>query len=280
MEFRQKTATFLLFDKEQYNNALDEMASKLGGNFHSYADIPSSWQFKVLLPIVVKNGLFEGSFQHENFCAGKLKNIVGDTVYANCSNIDPDSRFICSNGVVFKYLNFSVPDSLFIGKSKIQGENMVRSVGAGVFNWNDWVKITGSNITPVKQKVAGADNDSIINLSFGINYKGSFTMEYYFKNLFPQRYRFLWRANSRPSGLYEIYVNDVFIGKIDLYDLRKTVVSVTGELFIPVSGYNKFDFWVNNITDFGDVKVTIKYIGAGGSTTNGLTIDYISLIPG
>ncbi len=278
-EFRQKTATFLLFDETQYRDALDEMASNLTGNFHSFADIPEVWQLNVLLPGIVKNGIFEGSFQYEDFCAGKLKSIAGDTVFVDCNNIDPDSRFICSNGVVFKYLNFSVPDSLYKNENKMQGESLVKAVGAGVFNWQDWVKITGSNTTPVIQPVVGADNDTIISLNLGIRYNGTFKMEFYIKNLFPQKYRFVCRANSRPSGIYEIYVNDEYIGEIDLYDLRKTVRSVTGEFFIPDGGYNKFDFWVDNITDFGDVKIAINYIESGASNTNGLAIDYVSLIP-
>lgn len=103
------------------------------------------------------------------------------------------------------------------------------------------------------------------------------------------RYRLVWRANYRPSGLYEIYVNDEILNYQDIYGnvltqfdtylLRNSIVSVTGERFLPVGGFNKRDYWVDNLTDYGDVRVRFKYVGPGGNSTNGLSIDYVKLIP-
>ena len=103
------------------------------------------------------------------------------------------------------------------------------------------------------------------------------------------RYRLEWRANSRPSGVYEVYVNDSILtyedkfGNVhtdfDLSDLKLSVVSVTGERFLSEQGFNMRDYWVESITEYGDVTVRFKYLESGESSTNGFNIDYIKLIP-
>ena len=104
------------------------------------------------------------------------------------------------------------------------------------------------------------------------------------------RYRLEWRANSRPSGLYTIYVNDQVLEtqdkfgnvytEFDTYDLRESIVSVTGERFLSnEEGFNMKDYWVENITDYGDVKIRFEYKGPGENSTNGFNIDYVKLIP-
>ena len=103
------------------------------------------------------------------------------------------------------------------------------------------------------------------------------------------RYRLEWRANSRPSGIFEVYVNDQMLTwedkfgntktTFDTYDLRNSIVSVTGERFLSEGGFNMRDYWVENLTDFGDVTVRFVYVGPGGSSTNGFNIDYVELIP-
>jgi hypothetical protein len=42
---------------------------------------------------------------------------------------------------------------------------------------------------------------------------------------------------------------------------------------------NTVDFWVDNITRFGDVSVRFEYLGSGASKINGFFMDYLSLIP-
>jgi len=48
-EFRDKSATFILFTQDQYDVALDDMADLLGSGFTNHEDIPKKWQFEVLL---------------------------------------------------------------------------------------------------------------------------------------------------------------------------------------------------------------------------------------
>lgn len=97
--------------------------------------------------------------------------------------------------------------------------------------------------------------------------------------MLPMPYRLVWSSNSRPSGLFALYVNDEKIGEFDSYGFRSLILSVTGEPFRPKNGFNRKDFWVDNITEFGDVKVKFEYLGTGQNETNGLSIDYIELIP-
>ncbi len=55
---------------------------------------------------------------------------------------------------------------------------------------------------------------------------------------------------------------------------------MTGEIFSPnTSGFNRVDFWVENLTEYGDVRVKFEYKESGASSNNGFNIDYVSLIP-
>jgi uncharacterized surface protein with fasciclin (FAS1) repeats len=278
-EFRNRAATMIIFDNEQYNNALTEMALNLGDGFNSYEDIPKKWQYNVLLPELIDKRIFGEPLHYNDFELGYLKNISGDTVYMNAGNIDPESRFVCSNGISFKYNDFYVADSLYKGELKVQGESLIELIGAGVFGFKEGVKITGSNEPPSKEFAGSADNDSLINLELGIRYTDDMMLEFFIPDVLPQRYRLVWSANFRPSGVFEVYVNDELMGQIDLFNLRKTQVSVTGEFFVPVEGINKIDFWVENINTYGNVKIGLKYIDSGLGNFNGLSIDYISLVP-
>jgi len=58
-EFRNRTATIVFPLKEDYNTALTEMAQYIGGNFIDFNDIPMSWQQEVLVPYLLKRGVFE-----------------------------------------------------------------------------------------------------------------------------------------------------------------------------------------------------------------------------
>ncbi len=284
-EHRTRTATFILFDDDQYVNALDEMALDMGGGMVSGEDVPASWQEEVLLPELISLGLFPNSLQYEDFLPIKVRNILGDTVEVDPGLIDPE-RILCSNGVVFSYNDeFRVPQYLYKGEVSIEGEHMVDSVAAGIFFWKPEFKVSGSTsavaATPVKGYVPeGARNDSTVSVTFPFSFEGEFTFEFYFKNMFPQRYQFVWAASSRPSGLYQVFVNDVFIREFDTFSLRSAVPSiVTGEYFFPINGHNKFDGLVDHLTEYGDVKITLKYISSGFLKDDGFNIDYISLIP-
>lgn len=284
-EHRSRTATFVLFDDEQYAGALDEMAAILGGSMVSGEDIPDSWQENVLMPEVLAKGAFPNSLQYEDFYAEEIRNIEGDFVEVDPTVIDPESRYLCSNGVAFKYSTFSVPPYLYQGEVSIEGEHMVDSVAAGVYFWLPDYTVTGNidvvSAFPSKIISPGARNDSVVSLAFpGLNYSGEFNFDFYFKDMFPQKYLFVWGANFRPSGYYQIYVNDVLIREFDTFFLRNPVPSVVpGEYYFPVNGHNQFDAWIEGLTEFGDIKITLKYLAPGSYSTNGLNIDFISLIP-
>jgi hypothetical protein len=124
-----------------------------------------------------------------------------------------------------------------------------------------------------------ASEKSIVIVSFPRNYSGSYTVEFFFTNVFPMEYRLEWRANYRPSGIFAVYINDFKLGEFDTYSLRSSIISVTGQRFIPVEGFNRKDWWVENLEDFGDVKIRFEYLGPGSQSTNGFNIDYVALIP-
>lgn len=278
-EFRNRAATLVMFDEGQYNDALTEMALDLGGTFASHEDIPLEWQYNVLLPELIDKRIFGEPLHYSDFEREYLKNISGDTVYMDPANIDPESRFVCSNGIAFKYNEFYVADSLYLGEMKVQGESLVELIGAGVYGFKEGVKITGTGQPPTKEFARSADNDSLMNLELGIRYTDEMMLEFFIPDVLPQRYRLVWSANFRPSGLFEVYVNDEMIGQMDMFNMRRTQVSVTGEFFIPEEGINKIDFWVDNIEEYGNVKISLKYVDSGLGNFNGISIDYISLVP-
>lgn len=276
-EFRDKSATFILFTQEQYTDALNEMAARLKGNFTNWEDIPPDWQFNILMPEMMRIGMFDNSLEYTDLMKDSIKNVTGEMVKIQYGNIDPLSKFDCSNGVVYNYSSFSVPLDMYLNNIRLEGENLVDSIGAGRFAWKNDVKVTGAIVEPVRSHTSF---ESTVSVDLGRNFKGQYTVEFAMKNVWPGKYRLVWRANYRPSGLFAVYVNGVKLGQYDTNNLRLTVISVTGERFSPSSsGFNRKDFWVNNISDYGDVNVKFEYLGSGGSATNGFNIDYVELIP-
>jgi len=78
-------------------------------------------------------------------------------------------------------------------------------------------------------------------------------------------------------------VNDELITTFDYYDYAiywgGIINSVTGDYLIPEGRFNKFDMYVDNLTEFGRAKVRFEYIGPGNVSTQGLVIDYIEFLP-
>jgi len=278
VESRDKSATFLLFSQEQYLMALDEMAEQFGAGLNSHNDIPVEWQFEVLMPDIMERSLFSNSLYYDELTE-RMASVTGDTVEISVSNINPDSRYQCSNGAAFTYYDFSIPPDLYQGEILIEGEEMVDSIGSGRFAWKEFVEVTGYIAEPVKQIAGSASENFLVSIPFSRSYSGEYTMSFPFKNILPRKYRLVWRANHRPSGLYAIYVNDVKIDEYDTFNLRSSVLSVTGERFEADGGFNSKDWWVENITEFGDVTIKFEYLGPGFSTANGFNIDYVALIP-
>ena len=47
---------------------------------------------------------------------------------------------------------------------------------------------------------------------------------------------------------------------------------------MPDGRYNKFDFWVDNITEYGKAKVRFEFKGPSTMRANGLVLDYIECV--
>jgi len=281
MESREDFATFILFNQDQYNAALDNMASKLGDVYTSHEDIPLNWQESVLFPIIFDNGIFDNALSIDQLNDPNLLNIRGEDVSLDPSSIDPESKIECSNGYIYEFYDFQVPDSLYLGEKKVEGESLIDSIGLNKYAWKDYVKLTGTSFEPSKSIADQASAKEYLVVSMDRSFSGTYSVEITFPNIFPGRQRLEWRANYRPSGVYKILVNDVEIAQYDTYNLRSPLISVLGVINRPTTaGFNKVDFWIEDIlTEFGDVRVRFEYVKSGGSTVDGFTLDYLSLIP-
>ena len=86
----------------------------------------------------------------------------------------------------------------------------------------------------------------------------------------------------RVGGIYDIYVNNQLVKTFNYaaYSGTGIIFSVTGKRYIPqAGGYNRFDCWLDNLTEYGKAKIRIEYKGPGTVSSNGLVIDYIEFIP-
>jgi len=279
-ESRDEFATFILFNQEQYDAALDVMADKLGSVYSSHEDIPRIWQESILFPVIFDNGIFENALSIEQLFDPNLLNIQGEKVSLDPASINPESKIECSNGYIYEFYDFQVPDSLFLGEVRVEGESLLDSIGNGKFSWKEGIVVGGTIFEPVATNTLQASGKKCLVVDMGRSFSGNYFVEVPFRNIFPGRHRLEWRANYRPSGLYKIYINGEELTQYDTYNLRNPLISVTGVINRPTSaGINSVDFWVDNITEFGDVTVRFEYMGSGGSQINGFFIDYLSLIP-
>jgi len=119
----------------------------------------------------------------------------------------------------------------------------------------------------------------MVSVVLGRSFSDTYSVEFSFHDIFPGRQRLEWRANYRPSGIFNVYINDLQVGQFDMYNFRYSIPSVTGERFAPESGFNRVDFLVEHLTDYGDVTVRFEFVDSGISSDNGFNIDYVSLIP-
>jgi len=277
-EFRDKNATFILFSQEQYSAALDQMASAIGTPGGG-TGISEKWQLEELMPVLMEATMFEGMLEYSDLMKGRLESITGDTVDIDYMNIDPDSRFICSNGQAYLYREFSIDSSFYLGGIRVEGESLIDTLGIGTWTWKEGVEATGTPVSPIGIGSSIASGGSSLIAPFSRGFTGEFSLQFTLKNILPMRYRLIWGANSRPSGLFAIYVNDEYIGEFDSFKFRSTVQSVTEEYFRPNEGFNRKDFWIENLTEFGDVNIRFEYLGPGSQENNALNIDYVELIP-
>jgi uncharacterized surface protein with fasciclin (FAS1) repeats len=285
-EFRYQTATIVFPKEENYNNALTKMTLSLNCGYNDYNDVPMEWQDKILIPYLLEHGVFENMVEQEEFLEEtvkdtiKMKNILGDSIVIDYV---PSEKTICSNGYAYNYENFEVPDTLYAAPIRIEAEMLTRDAGGNRYFWNDDVTVINDvSYLPVQEYITGASNDSILKVNFTKGYKGKFSVEFNVDNLFPRKYLMVFGTNMYVGGIYEIYVNGILLRTFDYYEYvpyRGVIYSVTGTRYLPKGSYNKFDCWLDNLTEYGKAKVKIVYTGPSTVLYNGLVLDYIEFIP-
>lgn len=280
-EFRLKAATLVFPKKETYQQALTKMALAIGGDYTTYQDIPEKWQQEVLIPYLLERGVFNNQLETRSFEKDTLQNILGEDVILDYFPVD---KAICSNGYVYDYDYFEVLDSLYLKPLRTEAESLLKVLGKDKYSWGDSTKvISDQTFVPDADNVGTASNDSILIVNFPLKYEGAFSLEFKTEPLFPMRYLFVVRTHMDYGGVYEIYVNDELIRTFDWYDfirLKGIIPSVIpGVRFIADGRYNKFDFWVENITDYGKAKIRFEYKGPSNMVrANGLVLDYVECV--
>ncbi len=289
-EFRATTATLVYPGKEQYETGLTEMAQKLGGVYNNHRDIPVTWQEEVLVPFLLDRGFFMNMVEEEEFrdpdpediYSHKLMNILGDSVVID---YEPAFKTLCSNGYGYDYTDFSIPDTLFMGSYKFEAEWLVVETGINKFDWRPGVSVSSTRaFAPQREYLDFGSNDSIITLRFPQDYTGTFDLEFRTDAIFPaSKYLVVVGTHMDIGGIYNIYVNDELVKQeFDWYEyvLRRGILpSVAGGFYKPDGRFNKFDFWVENHTEYDNVTVRFEYVGPGNVDKKGLVLDYMEFVP-
>lgn len=285
-EFRTAAATIVFPSADDYNAALDIVAESLGANYVNHEDIPVEWQEQILIPHILAHGTFLNRLEPEEFIwkspkdTLKLLNVLGDSVIID---YEPIEKALCSNGYAYNYKTFVIPDSLYKGGTKFEGESLVRPSGLK-FTWKDSVFARSDiSLTPLQELVPSASNDSILRVPFPKGYTGKFTLEFKTPSLFPRKYIMIMRTHMDIGGIYDFYINDQLVKTFDYYDFikyRGVMPSVVpGKRYLPEGRFNRFDFYVENLVKYGRAKIKIDYRGPGFVSSNGLVIDYIEFLP-
>jgi len=285
-EFRNETATIVFPLKEDYDEALTVMAQNMGAGYSNHEDIPEVWQQEILVPFLLEQGVFENMLEPEEFIwksdkdTLKLKNILGDSIQILYT---PVEKTICSNGYAYNYQDFEVPDSLYNTASRFEAELLLEETGIDRYAWGENVKVISDQpFQPYQEYIASASNDSIVRVLFPKGYNGNYSVEFNTQNLFPRRYVMIVSTHMDIGGIYDIYVNDELVRTFDYYDYvryRGVLPSVTGDRYIPQGRFNKFDMYVESITEFSKANIRFEYKGPGNAPSNGLVIDYIDFLP-
>lgn len=285
-EFRNLSTTIVFPKEEDYREALNVMADALGGDYIDYKDIPIDWQEEVLIPHILYQGVFLNRIEPEEFVwkspkdTLKLLNMLGDSVVINYV---PKDKALASNGYAYNYKTYIIPDSLYNGGTKFEGEALVHSTGFNKYSWNDSVSISSDiALVPTQELIQGASNDSIIRVNFPKGYKGKFSLEFKSPKLFPRKYVMAVSTHMDIGGVYDIYVNNELVKTFDYYAYiqgKGVIFSVTGKRYLPRGRFNKFDMYVDNIEQYGSAKIRFEYKSPGFVASNGLVIDFIEFIP-
>lgn len=286
-ETRDYFATLVFPKEDDYNAALTYMALDLKGTWTDYTDIPLSWQYKTLVPFLLYRGVLLNMLEPAEFLITnpkgyvKLLNILADSVKID---YEVGEKTVCSNGFAYNYLNFTIPDSLYMDSTRYEGEYLLKPVGTK-HTWDTSVTVLSDETFQVLQEpVASASNDSILRIAFTKGYTGKYSIEFRGPPLFPRQYLMVLRTHMDIGGLYEIYVNDELVRTFDYYDyiknryLNYSVSSDVGR-YRPEGRFNYFDCWMET-TKYERPKIRIEYKGPGeGVPFNGLVLDYIAFRP-
>ncbi len=289
-EFRNNTATLVFPGPEKYKEGLTGMAQSLGGDFVDDQDIPVQWQEEVLIPFLLHKGFFMNMLEPQEFVdpfplnkrSHKLLNIEGDSAIIDYIPVD---KRILSNGYGYDYEEFVIPDTLFKGTYTFEAEWLLDETGINKFDWREGVTVSSTrSFAPLQEYLSQASNDSIISVRFTKDYTGTYDLAFYTDAIFPAaKYLVVVGTHMDIGGIYNVYVNDELVREeFDYYEyvLRRGILpSEAGGFYKPEGRYNKFDFWVENHTDYGRVKIRFEYIGPGDIEKHGLVIDHIDFIP-
>ncbi|MFW5877469.1 MAG: fasciclin domain-containing protein, partial [bacterium] len=257
---RREAITLVIPNEDQYDAVINDIKNKLG-----LTEVPEKWQQDVLVPYLINRGMFTDTLEADQFKVEKMPNILGDSVIIDYT---PTALYRSSNGFIYNYSSFSLHDSLFLGNIRIEGEELIDSIGRNNYEWRDYVSVFGElGIKPFRESVSQASKKAILSVNFDADFSGNYAIEFPVKNLFPLNYQFIWRGTYRIGAKYAIYANGKKIREFDLYNLNRTVYPEVGIIpFYPDGGYNQFDALIDNIDEFGDVTIRIEYIEPGRSS--------------
>ncbi|MCK4748318.1 MAG: hypothetical protein KAT15_14810, partial [Bacteroidales bacterium] len=210
-----------------------------------------------------------------------MKNILGDSVVIEYESTD---KVLCSNGYAYNYLSFRVPDTLFSGSYRHEGEWLLQRKGANSYAWNEDVSVISDVSYPtIRELVPSASNDSILKVNFDKDYEGTYSVEFKIESLFPRRYLMVARTHMYVGGIYDIYVNDEWVMTMDWYDYqrnREIWWSANGvDVYKAEGSLNRFDCFVENNVAYGETTIRFEYREPGNVLSNGLVIDYIDFLP-
>ena len=285
-EFRFKTATIVFPKEEDYDAALTVMAQQLHTPNQDYKDIPLGWQYEVLIPYLLIKGVFENMLEERTFInpypadTFKLKNILGDSIVIDYVPVDKE---ICSNGYTYNYQDFTIPDTLFSGSVKVEGESLIEETGINKFVWNEGIIVKSDvSFLPIQTYNDIASNDSMLIVTFSPGYTGRYSLDFNVKKLLPRKYLMVVRTHMDVGGLYEVYVNDELVTTFDYYSYvinKGRYWSVTGKRIKPEGSFNIFDCYVENLQEYNKARIRFEYKGPSDVSMNGLVIDYVEFFP-
>jgi hypothetical protein len=293
-EFRNRTATMVFPRLEEYNQALTGMAQYIEA-YNDYTDIPVKWQHDILIPWLMENGVFENMIDEVVFRTPtkrdtiKMKNIIGDSIVID---YDVTDRVIASNGFIYGYKSFKVPDTLYLGATNFEAEDLLREIGVNRYAWRESVRVITdiAQPSPMRDYNLNASNDSLIRVMFPpTNLPTRYSLEFIVDNLFPRKYLMVVGTNINIGGIWDIYVNDEHVRRFtnpntmnwNEYQVQQGVIwSVTRRWrYFPKATYNKFDAFIDNRAEYGTMKVRFEWVGPGNVLHKGLVIDNLYFIP-